>query len=207
MQIIIRIGPLRFGPVDALLCVRHVSTRLVDGRCPSHYVSLRGLDISLRNRNAAYQCRNPPPLVSYLPFERSLLGKAVFESVLIRPFIDLKQQFALLYKLVVVDVQANYRSFHLRCDSNEIGGYFRVVRAWLPMRFEKHNETQNNSSRDNGNAKLANRFGSGVLREFQFHRASSGEKKEPKSECKQGRQAGIHDYWRRERFFQVNRQQ
>src|SRR5258708_5551928 len=92
-------------------------------------------------------------------------------------------------------------------DSNEMGGYFRVVRAWLPMRFEKHNETQNNSSRDNGNAKLANRFGSGVLREFQFHRASSGEKKEPKSECKQGRQAGIHDYWRRERFFQVNRQQ
>src|SRR6267378_3303438 len=37
--------------------------------------------------------------------------------------------------------------------------------------------------------------------------ASSVEKKEPKSKCEQGRQAGIHHDRRRERFSQVHRQQ
>src|SRR5216684_5014410 len=206
MQIVTRIGPLRFDPVHALLCVRHVRPRLIDRCFPSEYVRLRALDISLRNRNATYQCRNPPPLVSDLSFESSLLGKRVLEGVLIRSVIDLKQQFALLYKLIVVDVQANDRPVHLRRDSNEIGHHFRVIRSWLAIDFEKHNQTKNDRSQYDGYTKNMNRVLAGVLPRFQFHSASSVKKKEPKSECEYGCQAGIHHDWRRERFFEMQLQ-
>jgi hypothetical protein len=115
--------------------------------------------------------------------------------------IDLKQQFALLHKLIVADVQAHDRPFHLRRESNEIGCHFRVVRARLVIGFEKHNQTQNHRGRDDGYTQVANCLSMGVLFMFQLHKASSVKKKKPQCKGEQSRQAGIHHDWRRERFF------
>src|SRR6266404_335733 len=206
MQIIARVGPFRVGPAHTLLCVCHVRPRLINSRCPSGYVSLRALDIRLRNGNAAYQCCNLPAFVSDLPFEGSLLGKGVFESVLIWAVINLKEQFALLNKLIVVDVQANDRTFYLRRNSNEIGGNFRVVRSRLAIDFEERNQTKSDCGRYDAYPQVADSLAV-VLRLFRFHKTSSVEKNEPQSKCEQGCQAGIHYDWRREHFFEMQLRQ
>src|ERR1700730_18257542 len=155
MQTIARVGPFSVGPAHTLLRVCHIRLRLIDSRRPSGYVSLRALDICLRNGTAAYQCSNPPAVFADLPCESSLLGTGVFETILIWAVVDLKEQFALLHKLIVPDVQANDRTFHLRRNSNEIGGNFCVVRSRLAIDFQERNQTKRNRGRYDSHAQVA----------------------------------------------------
>ena len=73
MQVIIRIGPLRFGAADALFGVCHVGPCLIHRRRRSSHVGLRALNICLGNGNRAHQRRDSSPLIRDLSFESRLL--------------------------------------------------------------------------------------------------------------------------------------
>src|SRR6266404_4436372 len=207
MKVVIRVRPFRFRPVHSLFGIRDIRCCAFDHGLPVEQIRLGTLVTGFRHEHGALLRGNRSAVVRDLPFQCSLLGLRSLECVTKGPVVDLEKKLSLFHELIVPDTQPRDRAFHLRSNSDEIGENFRVIRARLAIRFEKHNQTQSNRSRYDCDAKRANCFGAVVLRLIRFHRASSAEKKEPKSKCEQGRQAGIHHDRRRERFTQVNRQQ
>jgi len=85
------------------------------------------------------------------PSRGSLLGKRVLEGV--TDTVGHRSQTAVRPALQTDCRGRSSERFgpsSLRRDSNEIGHHFRVIRSWLAIDFEKHNQTKNDRSQYDG---------------------------------------------------------
>jgi hypothetical protein len=73
-----------------------------------------------------------------LPFQSSLLGQGSLESIPVWPVVDFKQQFALLYELIVTHIQPGYGTLYLERDPDEIRKYLGIIGSRVAVRPLNH---------------------------------------------------------------------